>query len=185
MRLILRLLIGLVVLSGSFWITLVLIDHGFFGTGTLLRGEMISEKTYDYRKGASGRIWLGAGWAWPEPFGVWTDGEQSEISIKLDGRTRRVEVDVETIAFVVPERPDQRVAVFVNDRRVATWDYSQSNAKAVRRIELAAGDLKDGYGTMVLVPRDPQSPQALALSNVDARKIAVGLVSLTVREYRN
>src|SRR5215475_7495303 len=133
MRLLLKSLGGFVVLVGSFWVTLFLLDRGPVGVpkGTSLS----SEKSYDYRNGAIGKLWLGSGWAWPEPIGIWTDGNRSEIKIKINAKTRRLEILMNTTAYIVPnKRTWQQISVIVRNKQISTWNYDEKESSATRRI---------------------------------------------------
>jgi hypothetical protein len=179
------LIAAFVVLVGSFLGTLHFLDRGVVSTSRPNSHErLLTERRYDYRNGVSAKQWLGSGWAWPEPFGIWTDGDRSEIQILLDRRTQRAEVLMDTIAFVDQLRPQQEISVFVWQKKVATWKYDQAQAKAVRSIDLVAVDISMGTVIINLEVKDPKSPKSLGLSESDTRKIALGLVELTVREYQ-
>jgi hypothetical protein len=182
MRLLITSLAGLVVLIGSFGVTLFLLDKGPVGVPSGMR--LLSEKSYDYRNGANGKLWLGSGWAWPEPIGIWTDGNRSEIKIKIDARTRRLEVVMNTTAYIVPKkRPWQQISVLVRDKEISTWSYDEKETGATRRIDLASNDIGDEVAQIDLIATDPQSPKSLGMSDFDSRKIALLLITMLVREF--
>jgi hypothetical protein len=182
MRLLLRSLAGLVALIGSFWVTLFLLDKDPISDPRASR--LSSENSYDYRNGASEKLWLGSGWAWPEPIGVWTDGNRSEIKIRVDAKTRRLEILMNTSAYIVPKkRPWQQVSVIVRGKQISTWGYDEKESSATRRIDLARRDMIDGEAQIELVARDPQSPKSLGMSDLDSRKIAILLTTMLVREF--
>jgi hypothetical protein len=121
------------------------------------------------------------GWAAPETWGTWSEGQDAEIALRVAPQASSIVIDV--LAFVMPPKLTQRVIVSINGVEVLSTRLTQVEGNLLE-IPLDAAvreTLVDGrvLSIQVHLP-DATSPRNLGL-NDDARVMGLGLKSLTVR----
>lgn len=121
------------------------------------------------------------GWAAPEAWGTWSEGQDAEIALRVAPDTRSIVIDV--LAFVMPPKLTQRVIVSVNGVEVLSTRLTQvqGNLLEIPLNPAVRETLVDGRVVTIQVHLpDATSPRNLGL-NDDARVMGLGLKSLTVR----
>jgi hypothetical protein len=121
------------------------------------------------------------GWAAPETWGTWSEGQDAEIALRVAPDTRSIVIDV--LAFVMPPKLTQRVIVSVNGVEVLSTRLTQvqGNLLEIPLNPAVRETLVDGRVVTIQVHLpDATSPRNLGL-NDDARVMGLGLKSLTVR----
>ena len=123
---------------------------------------------------------LSAGWAFPDEGGVWTWGSRSELLISAP----QVDDGDCLLTFLINGvcvAPDEalRVELLVDSVRVATRDFSQSDASSAWRVELPPGLLSAGSAKLTIAIDEPRSPLAVGWS-ADDRPLGLHLRSLTL-----
>lgn len=133
-----------------------------------------------FSAGGNGQPFLLRGWSIPEPWGIWSLGEQSEVALRLTEPIRgKLRLTVNANPFVHPGRPVKEVAVFVNDNQVAMWSYKlgEGIGKRAANIPLNIYQRRDGILRIKFVSKNVESPKQAGISE-DARVISLGLVDL-------
>ena len=76
----------------------------------------------------------GAGWSWPMPDGVWTDGAESRLAIDIAVPRGRPFVVEFRFGEDAPESPNARAMVLVNGRPLAEWRFDTKPAYTPHRL---------------------------------------------------
>lgn len=144
-----------------------------------------TETRFDYRKGASGVLLLGAGWTPPgEAIGIWTSGPRSEINIKIKPETRTAEIALDLTAYIVKQRTWQEVSVLVGARTIGRFRFDTKAFEGVVTVPITRADVVGGEARILLLSTNPMSPAALGVDPRDHRPIAIALRELTVKERK-
>ncbi|PDT64986.1 hypothetical protein CO683_35110 [Bradyrhizobium ottawaense] len=172
---ILWLVIAVVVLSGSFFGTLRVIDRFFPGVGydvarfpRVQRGQHL-----DFQNG-NNRGALIDGWADSEPWGVWSEGDRAQLGFLLvSAPAERTNLLIGCRAFITPASPEQRIEFWAQNIKLADVTLREN----ISTIAVPLGELRLRAGSPLIIElRMPsaKSPKQLALSQ-DPRKLALGI----------
>jgi hypothetical protein len=142
------------------------------------RGEKIV-----FTEGSGAERLLGEGWSLLEPTGVWTDGEQASLVLKLtDLPPAAAEVVLAVSAFVTPDHPEFEVEVSALGGHLAGRSFRHGEAQRLLRIPWpAAGGDQAGRTPFELHFSDPARPIDLGLGD-DPRRLGLYLEWLVVRK---
>ena len=123
---------------------------------------------------------FGAGWAYQDGEGIWTQGARAQLALALDGIGDSDYVVAFSLGSVCIE-PDAtlRVNALVNGERVASRDFNYGDPEW--RIELPAPVPADGAVDLTCELEEPRSPQELGWSD-DDRKLGILFRALTLDE---
>lgn len=135
-----------------------------------------------FSAGGNGQPFLLRGWSVPEPWGIWSLGEQSEVALRLaEPLGGEMRLTVNANPFVHAGRPVKEIAVLVNDKQVATWNYKLGEGIENRtaNIPRKVYQRKDGVLRIKFVSKSIESPKQAGLS-ADTRPISLGLVNLAL-----
>ena len=128
---------------------------------------------------------LTQGWALPEPWGTWTDGEHAQLLIPLPksiaGAKAAPELMMQVRPFINQSHPQFDMLIQVNDAKPqsVSWRWP-SSTNAVLRIPISKQDLTKGYLRVNLQIAHPISPKALGMGE-DDRLLGLGLESITLQ----
>jgi hypothetical protein len=115
----------------------------------------------------------GWGWAYPESWGVWSEGNRAKVVLPIpSGNPKTLELDFR--AFINPQNPRQRIEIFVNGSFQKRLEFTSDQGNKVI-IKLPDKIIKD-YVSLEFKLVDAKSPKELGVSD-DNRKLAVGLTS--------
>ncbi|MEH3183203.1 DUF6311 domain-containing protein [Escherichia coli] len=132
----------------------------------------VQQRDFDFSIGGIGRILLGDGWYSPEAWGVWSQGDVSEIFIP--GDTKNVEIYFD--GFLVPgKREHFNVSFYCGQEKISQLDVTP---KSTREVLLnVSGCIKNEDNAIKLTVRNdnPGIPKMLFPNNEDSRLIAFGL----------
>jgi hypothetical protein len=123
---------------------------------------------------------LTRGWSLPEPWGVWSLGNQAVLGLDTDSlpdQGKGLVMALQAKVFLTPTHSVQRIEVSVNGTPVAHYKaiYPHTSLDMLIPIdERAIGSAKRVQIEFALP--DAMSPQSLGLST-DSRQIAIGLIS--------
>ena len=145
-----------------------------------LIGEVISfaknQLGVDFLNEIDGAKTIGRGWAHPEGWGVWSEGEKASLTLLLPkqgrvGEVKSLALDLKTFT------PRQAIQIMLNDREVKVLSVA-----GVEQVEVPinSGDRAAGFMRLDFVIKRPVSPQSLGLGD-DPRKLGVGLISAQFR----
>jgi hypothetical protein len=132
--------------------------------------------------GGEGHRFLGAGWWFPEPHGVWSRSGRATVVLPLATARAAGEplwLDLLIHAPLAPRRPSAAVRVVVNDRSVARATLSGSGGvghEIRAQVPTAALAGRDVVEVALIVDRT-MAP-ADARLNTDVRQLGIGLVAL-------
>jgi hypothetical protein len=126
---------------------------------------------------------VGWGWAYPEAFGVWSEGDKVKLTIPLpkepvngtNGANDPIKgLELEMRALVSPNYPKQTVEVWVNSQFQKKVTLTQDQGNKVL-VEIPATNPKQDYVTIELRLPNKAKPKDLGLGD-DTRELAIGLV---------
>ncbi|MCX2542002.1 DUF6311 domain-containing protein [Pseudomonas sp. COW5] len=130
--------------------------------------------------GAAGNVFLAQGWSVPEPWGVWSSGQDAELVMRIPESARTLHL--ETTAFLAPSHVRQGVVVRLNGLEALTTslDKADGNTLELSLTPAIRQRIKEeGLLRLQLQFADAISPQQLGMGQ-DPRKLALGLKTLTV-----
>jgi len=114
----------------------------------------------------------GSGWAHPERWGTWSDGQSSTMIVPF-GNTNPSKIDLGFRVFLAPGKHDvQNVRIMLNGRYLD--DLSLRQSQATYQVNLSQNDLKKNYAEIAFLFRNPVSPSTLNLGD-DNRKLGIGM----------
>lgn len=120
---------------------------------------------------------VGWGWAYPEAFGVWSEGDKVKLTIPLPQEEANHPIkglELQMRALVTPNYPKQTVEVWVNNQFQKKVTLTQDQGNQVL-VEIASTDPKQDYVTIELRLPNKAKPKDLGLGD-DTRELAIGLV---------
>jgi len=165
------------VLAVSFFGSLQFLDRYFpeYGGSNFPRVE--GGQTLSFRNGQN-RGALISGWSDPDPFGVWSDGNEAQLGfvvLGINGETARI--FIECSPFLPAEVPEQKIEVWSRNISLGNVTLTLKSPNSFS-IPLSGLKLGEGY-PLVLQLRMPfaRSPQELHM-NPDVRKLAIKLASV-------
>ena len=124
-------------------------------------------------------IGMGGSWAWPEEWGVWSNGDQAKMILPLPKSSsvntpKQLKLNVR--AFVSPLHPKQELEVFVNQMppQVTSLSNPETNTWL---INLPPDIDKKKYLELQFRFKNPASPKDVGGVPGDDRKLGMGLIS--------
>lgn len=119
----------------------------------------------------------GWGWAWPESWGVWSEGSKTKVVLPMPaGNPKTLTIDFR--AFITAAHPKQTVEVVINNKIEQTVIFSRDQENQIT-INLAQNDFRE-YIVIELRLPDAMSPKDLGIGD-DIRPLGVGLVRAEFR----
>ncbi|MES1193936.1 MAG: hypothetical protein ABUM26_06385, partial [Solirubrobacterales bacterium] len=132
--------------------------------------------------GGEGHRFLGAGWWFPEPHGVWSRSGRATVVLPLAAVSAPDEslwLDLLIHAPLGPGRPSAAVRVVVNDRSVARATLTGPGGIGHElRARVPAAALRGRTVAEVALIVDRTMAPADARLNTDVRQLGIGLVAL-------
>ena len=159
--------------------------------GVLLRAVTLEEidpslrlgEKIVFSEGSGAQRFLGEGWSELEATGVWTDGEQASLVIRLtDAPPTDAELVLAVSAFVTPDQPKLIVEAWALGEQRAARVFRDGEAQRLIRIpwpEVAGS--RAGGRLFELRVSDPARPVDLGLGD-DYRRLGLHLEWLMVRK---
>lgn len=122
---------------------------------------------------------LSSGWSSRESWGVWSEGDASELSIPSGPiGAGDLNLVIRSKAFLTPGHPELKAFIYINGVRSATWHYNypqdiEDKDRSLIIPQSLIGDGKQGL-TIRFEYAKPASPLALGVS-ADGRVLGIGL----------
>jgi Iron-sulfur cluster-binding domain len=131
------------------------------------------------------------GWAWPEPWGAWTDGPVARMALRPVGdATDDLMLCARACAFLPSPAQRLEVAIRANGRALGAWSFQTSDGRSFtetsvafggaieRRVAIPHGRVADETGHVVLEFEvdPPRSPIEFGLGG-DDRRLGMGLLA--------
>jgi len=114
----------------------------------------------------------GWGWAYPEQWGVWTEGSKAKVVLPIpSGKPKTLIMNFR--AFITASHPKQSVEVFVNNAQNQTVTFLKEQGNQII-INLPQNDER-GYIAIELRLPDSRSPKEIGVGD-DIRPLGVGLI---------
>ncbi len=139
-------------------------------------------KSFGFGKGQLGNrflIGMGGSWAWPEDWGVWSNGDQAKMILPIpqDGSANPPkQLKLSLRAFVSPLHPKQDVEVFINEMPPQSISLVNSDVNTWF-INLPPNVDKKKYLELQFHFKNPASPKDVGGVPGDDRKLGIGLIS--------
>lgn len=144
-----------------------------------LTKQIVLNKPFGFGKGQLGnRFLIGVGgiWAWPEEWGVWSNGDQAKMILPVPQASPPKQLKLTVRAFVSPLHPKQELEVFVDQMppQVAFLSNPETNTWL---INLPPNVDKKKYLELQFRFKNPASPKDVGGVPGDDRKLGIGLIS--------
>ncbi len=147
-----------------------------------LTRQIVLNKPFGFGKGQLGNrflIGVGGSWAWPEEWGVWSNGDQAKMIIPVpQGNSSQPPKQLKLIvrAFISSLHPKQDVEVFIDGMppQVASFSDPKANTWV---INLPPSMDKKKYLELQFHFKNPASPKDVGGVPGDDRKLGMGLIS--------
>jgi hypothetical protein len=135
-----------------------------------------------FSKDQLGLQYLAGGWSQPEHWGTWSDGSQAMIILTLESG-RGSTILVEANPLLSPYRPEQTVEVKMNGLATSSVTLTaNSGGRFVVEIPEGVNEQLRQNPVLRLQLRFPDAARPVDIGiNNDDRKLAIGLVALTVK----
>ena len=144
----------------------------------------------DFSQGGFGKAYLldagrapliGWGWAFPEPWGVWSDGDRARLAIPLPPSDNlaysTLELKLELVAYVNSKHPNQMVQAWSKGKKIGEMEINTPNPQWWT-LDLSSFSPSDGYALIEFRLLNPVSPKSLGASE-DSRRLGIGLLAIT------
>ena len=119
----------------------------------------------------------GWGWAYPEKWGVWSEGSKAKVVLPIPkGSPKTLSMDFR--AFITAAHPKQTLEVLVNNTPYQTVIFDQDQGNHIT-INLPKNDARDYIAIEFRLP-DAKSPKELGIGD-DIRPLGVGLTQAQFR----
>ena len=185
-------------LSGFFfWLTLLSggVLTGFMATSHFIFGDIFLKtpnddsrvkeisRTFSFSRGSPNLHLLKSGWANPEGWGVWSNGDTAKLEIPLattqpENELLSAEIQFDAAAYLKGPRRQLRVIVSAAGKTLDSWTFRKKGA-AKQRFGFKITDRKILDNHLIALTFDiktPVSPAELGLGP-DKRKLGIGLIS--------
>ena len=144
-----------------------------------LTKEVAVNKPLGFGKGQLGTRFLigtGGSWAWPEEWGVWSNGDQAKLILPVPKGAAPKQLKLTVRAFVSSLHTKQDVVVFIDGMPPQTISLGDPN-KNVWVINLPLNIDQKKYLELQFHFKNPASPKDVGGVPGDDRRLGMGLIS--------
>ena len=144
-----------------------------------LTKQIILNKPFGFGKGQLGNrflIGVGGSWAWPEEWGVWSNGDQAKMILPVPQGNPPKQLNLTVRAFVSPLHPKQDIEIFV-DQMPPQSAILTSPDQNTWVINLPPNVAKRKYLELQFRFKNPASPKDVGGVPGDDRRLGLGLIS--------
>jgi hypothetical protein len=144
-----------------------------------LTKQVVLNKSFGFGKGQLGNrflIGVGGSWAWPEEWGVWSNGDQAKLILPVPKGVAPKQLKLVVRAFVSPLHTKQDVEVFIDGMPPQTISLIDPNANNWV-IDLPGNMAEKKYLELQFRFKNPASPKDVGGVPGDDRKLGMGLIS--------
>ena len=144
-----------------------------------LTKEVAVNKPLGFGKGQLGTRFLigtGGSWAWPEEWGVWSNGDQAKLILPVPKGAAPKQLKLTVRAFVSSVHTKQDVVVFIDGMPPQTISLGDPN-KNVWVINLPLNIDQKKYLELQFHFKNPASPKDVGGVPGDDRRLGMGLIS--------
>ena len=132
-----------------------------------------------YLMGVGKQVLIGSGWAYPEDWGVWIDGEKAKIVLPMPLPKPHMML-FSARAFRGNKSRANTVDIYINRQFAQSVDFGNEPENSFR-IDLTSKMLEYNFLEIEFKPRGVvQSPKAMGLGD-DDRKLSLGLTTLVLQ----
>lgn len=141
-----------------------------------------SDIKYYFNDSGNAKILLAGGWSAPEMWGVWSDGDQANLLIPVKPDYASIELEVS--AFINDTHPFQQVDLYYGDIFIESLQLKKAAGNViVLNYDILYSDTSKNmpFALLSFKFKNQISPLALGI-NADSRRLALGLVSVTIHK---
>lgn len=130
----------------------------------------------------NGESYFYRGWYGREAWGTWSMGKESQLYLTIPkSSNEKYRMTINARAFILPTNPGKQILVYLNNRKIALWEYHYGQVDINKDILFSKNILqKDGILNIKFVYNNIESPKQAGLSE-DDRKLSFGLTDLVIR----
>ena len=115
-----------------------------------------------------------------ESWGRWSCGQKSKIFLQVPNTDNDLQIDFNLNVFALEKILKQHIDIFVNNKKITSWDFSNKKNLPNTRLFIPRKMLKKNrFLDIKFVYQKTSSPKKLNLG-VDNRKLAVGFKSMKI-----
>lgn len=140
-----------------------------------IKGPKLSPQDLIYRTSFEGYSW---GWGSQEPWGSWSISDKATLFIPLNQAIENKFIKLKFQPFLNETHPEQRVIFFINSEFYELKIFEESKPSEIQ-INISKGMILNGYVVVKLILLDSIEPYKIDPKSKDARKIALGLLSIS------
>ena len=139
--------------------------------------------TLTFTRGGSAFQFLRTGWASPEEWATWSEGQDSslELPVQASGLPKSVILEARVVPLLSPENPSSTAEVIVNDVNVGQWSFEYIPEFEIRNMQVRISSevlLRSNPVQIRFHIREPlKSPMELG-KGADPRKLGLAFTSL-------
>ena len=133
-------------------------------------GELVK-----FSKGGNGVELLLNGWAWPEAWGIWSNGETSSLALPLGGETKQIQFNFRVL--LGPNQPKAKIEININGEPQQTLEIATPVNNSVT-IAIPKKWITQKFIRVEFKYLNPTSPIKAGLPIQDDRILTLGLESL-------
>lgn len=144
-----------------------------------LTKQVVLNKPFGFGKGQLGNrflIGVGGSWAWPEEWGVWSNGDQAKLILPVPKGVAPKQIKLAVRAFVSPLHTKQDIEVFIDGMPPQTISLIDPDANNWV-IDLPGNIAEKKYLELQFRFKNPASPKDVGGVPGDDRKLGMGLIS--------
>jgi hypothetical protein len=124
---------------------------------------------------------LEQGWSEREPWGVWSDGDESHLLIPVGSNANTIEIAVTYHPFLAPGHPSLRIEAAADGNFLDSWTAS-SEGRQTQRLRIERAEAASPWLELRLKYDSPHSPADLGYE-ADRRRLAIGLEEIAWRPF--
>lgn len=144
-----------------------------------LTKQIVLNKPFGFGKGQLGNrflIGVGGSWAWPEEWGVWSNGDQAKMILPVPQGSPPKQLKLTVRAFVSPLHTKQDIEVFIDQMPPQSISLSSSDTNTWV-INLLPNITEKKYLELQFRFKNPASPKDVGGVPGDDRKLGMGIIS--------
>ena len=128
------------------------------------------------QNGSEFLVGVGGSWAWPEAWGVWSNGSEAKLILPLPEKGKPKHLMLDLRAFVSAAHPRQNIEIMIQGMPPQAASLVQFEKN---QIELNLPPLIKGekYIEIIFILKNPASPKDVGGNSSDDRRLGIGLVS--------
>ena len=128
------------------------------------------------QNGSEFLVGVGGSWAWPEAWGVWSNGSEAKLILPLPEKGNPKHLMLDLRAFVSAAHPRQNIEIMIQGMPPQAASLVQFDKNQIK-LNLPPLIKGEKYIEIVFILKNPASPKDVGGDSSDDRRLGIGLVS--------